>query len=225
MKYILVRKLFSLHLILSILLVQGLRIDTEDKAGIRERRDAPTDLTRRVDAFLGTQRGQIILAVVLGVSGYLCCVIVPCCLGAASILLLHCMNLLEYPDTPTLNKGRLDLDKVHRKREQGECTARETGIPENQRECTAIQDSLADHPGPPIIFNQVASSEQVNCPVNSQILYPYLPYQFTYLTYGAHATNSPVYMNPATCNLPNDNMDPVSSNVRDEKAEVVYENY
>ena len=167
--------------------------NSEHEGVIRERRESPTRYPDPVNEFLITQKGQVIVAVALGVSGYLCCVILPCCLGACSIFLLHCMNLVEYPSTP-----------VQKKRDK--TTYAKTEKPETIEEKTP--NKVIDHPQSMYTTqdpNPATNSEHFYFPMQTQSLYPLLPYQLSYTLQGAqdnslHFTN-PIYNSTQQCQI------------------------
>ena len=139
----------------------------------RDQIETPTAGLSETDEFLLSQRGQIILTIILGIVGYLCCVVLPCCLGASSIFLLKCVNLIEYPDTPVKKVQDMVSTKIANKQSHKQ-------VESNREEART---------------EQLTVPEQIYNPSQTQCLYPYLPYQFSYTSSGSQAvTNS--YPNP-----------------------------
>ena len=151
----------------------------------REKREPPTRYPNRVNDFLITQDGQIIVATVLGVTGYLCCVILPCCLGACSILLLRCMNLVEYPDTPVQKRKHQAIPTAHiNKEKQGANEEDTSNKAEHPQSIPSTHDPVAG-----------AASEHLYYPMQTHGIYPYLPYQLSYVAQGAQ-TDKLSFTNP-----------------------------
>ena len=151
------------------------------ETNIRDQEEAPTDGLSDTDEFLLSQRGQIVLAIILGIAGYLCCVILPCCLGACSIFLLNCVNLIEYPDTPVKKVQEMISAKTNKQNQKQ--------VESNKEEVNREWSQAATE--------QLTVPEQIYNPAHTQCLYPYLPYQFNYTSSGSqsvtHSYPNPMY--------------------------------
>ena len=167
---------------------------------IREKREPPTRNPNRADDFLITQKGQIVLAVVFGVTGYLCCVILPCCLGACSIFLLYCMNLVEYPDTPVKRKQTAYANTEKQ-------VTNEENTPNKVIEHSQFIASTQDPVTGAMLSNQITDPEHFYYPMQTESLYPYLPYQLSYVQQGAQANKlnftNPMYNNTQESEIEN----------------------
>lgn len=146
----------------------------------RDQREAPTADLSETGEFLLSQRGQVILAIILGTAGYLCCVILPCCLGACSIFLLNCVNLIEYPDTPVKKVQDMMGTKIANKQNQKQVESNREDLNRERSEATTEQLTIPDQ-----IYN----------PTQTQCLYQYIPYQFNYTASGPQAATHS-YPNP-----------------------------